>query len=63
MRSTELYTSAELERTLRILAEIVAGRDGAAYIPLFERVESELAARARANDARARARALLSAVA
>lgn len=47
-----------LDRTLRTVARIVAGPGGEKYIALFERLESEMAARERMSDARARARAL-----
>ncbi len=51
--------TARLERALRTCAAVVAGRGGEVYVPLFERLEAELADRARRQDARARARALL----
>lgn len=52
-------STPRLERALRTCAGIVAGRGGEAYVALFERLEAELAERARQQDARARARALL----
>lgn len=52
-------STARLERALRTCAAVVAGRGGEAYVALFERLEAELADRARRQDARARARALL----
>lgn len=56
-----MHTAADisperLNRALRTLARIVAGPGGEVYIPLFERLEAEVAASARATDARDRAR-------
>lgn len=52
-------STKRLERALRIIAGIVAAEGGEVYVPIFERLERELADRKRAQDARARARALL----
>lgn len=51
-----------LERALRTIAGIVARPGGETYVPLFERLESEVQKRQRAQDARARARALIAAL-
>lgn len=57
--STAAPVSTErLDRALRTVARLVAGPGGEKYVPVFERLESELAARQRMSDARARARAL-----
>jgi hypothetical protein len=58
MRDEEV-TTEQLKDTLRILARFVTGPGGSAYVPLFERIEAELANRDRARDAIERARALL----
>jgi hypothetical protein len=52
-------TTEQLKQTLRTLARIVTAPRGAAYVPLFERVEAELAQREKVRDAIARARILL----
>lgn len=52
---------ARLERALRTCARIVAAPGGEVYVPIFERLEAEIAAHAQRQDARARARALLAA--
>lgn len=52
-------STERLERALRVVAGIVAAKGGEVYVPIFERLEKELADRERAQDARARARALL----
>lgn len=58
-RRDDEISTPELERTLKVLAKLVAGKGGEAYAPLFVRVEEELQARRSASDVRARARALL----
>lgn len=52
-------TTERIERALRTIARIVAAPGGEVYAPIFERLERELAQRARQQDAVARARALL----
>lgn len=47
-------STAELRRALSVIAQAVA-RDGAAYLPVFLRLERELAARVAEGDALARA--------
>jgi hypothetical protein len=47
-----------IEQALRFMATIVAGPDGEVYLPIFERLERELAARDAKTDALQRARAL-----
>lgn len=49
-------STESLERALRTIAVIVAAPGGEVYVPIFERIEAELAQRQRATDARARAR-------
>ena len=49
-------TCARVEQALRIVAEIVAGPDGEAYLPIFERLEGELATLEAQADTLARAR-------
>lgn len=51
-------TTARIERALRTIARVVAAPGGETYVPIFERLESELAARQRTTDARERARAI-----
>jgi hypothetical protein len=58
-RPSEHITTQDLERALRVLAKLVAGRDGDLYVPFFVRIEDELKARCASSDVRARARALL----
>lgn len=58
MTSAAHISDARIERALRTVAGIVAGKGGEAYVPIFERLESELFKRQRAQDARARARAM-----
>jgi hypothetical protein len=58
MREEEI-TTEQLQRALRTLAKLVAGKGGEAYVPFFERIEAELAQRERVRDAKERARALL----
>lgn len=54
------YVSTErLRRALRTMARIVAAPGGDKYAPLFERLESELAARQRTSDTVERARQLI----
>ena len=52
-------TTEGIARALRDAALIVAAPGGEAYVPLFERLERELAQRARQQDAVARAKAML----
>ena len=52
-------TVERLERALRTIARIVASPGGEVFVPVFERIESELEKRKRVEDARERARALL----
>lgn len=52
-------STEDLEHTLRVLARLVSGVGGDAYVPLFVRVEDEIKARRASSDARSRARALL----
>lgn len=52
-------STERLERALRTAARIVAGPGGEIYVPIFERLESELADRQRRSNARDRARALV----
>lgn len=58
MTTPAALSTERLGRALRTVARIVAGPGGEKYILLFERLESEMAARERMSDARARARAL-----
>lgn len=58
MISPAPISDERLARALRTVAGIVASKGGDAYVPLFERLESEVEKRQRAQDARARARAL-----
>lgn len=51
-------TRARIERALQFMAMIVAGPDGDLYLPIFERLEAELAAIDRKTDALARARTI-----
>lgn len=53
-------TIARLEAALLLLATIME-LDGDIHVPVFERLEAELASRRRVEDARERARRLLSA--
>lgn len=59
LATTAPISTARLERALRTCAVVVAARGGEAYVALFERLEAELADRARRQDARDRAKALL----
>lgn len=52
-------TRARIERALQVVATIVAGPKGEAYLPIFERLERELAAIDAKTDALARARAVI----
>lgn len=56
MTSADKITTEQLERALRTAAGIVAAPGGEVYVPIFERLENELLARRRKNDARERAR-------
>lgn len=49
-------TTERIERGLRTIARVVAAPGGEIYLPIFERLESELADRKRIKDARTRAR-------
>lgn len=51
-------TAERIERALRAVARIVARPGGEAYIPIFERLERELAERQHQQSAVARARAI-----
>ena len=51
-------TRVRIERALQFMAMIVAGPDGDLYLPLFERLERELAAIDAKADALARARTI-----
>ncbi|MFM9940815.1 MAG: hypothetical protein ACKVP7_15130 [Hyphomicrobiaceae bacterium] len=50
-----------IERALRFIAEIAARPGGVVYLPIFERLERELAACDASMDALARARAMIEA--
>lgn len=52
-------TTERLERALRTCAQVVAQPGGETYVAIFERLEREVAERRSAQDARTRARALL----
>jgi hypothetical protein len=52
-------TRERIERALGFIAEIVAGPGGEAYLPIFERLERELAAIDAKADALGRARAIV----
>lgn len=54
-------TRARVERALQIIAAIVTGPEGDAYLPIFERLERELAALDAKSDALARARSIVAA--
>lgn len=54
-------TRARIERALEIIAAIVTGPEGDAYLPIFERLERELAVLDAKTDALARARAMIAA--
>lgn len=58
MMNTAQISTERLERALRTLAGIVAGRGGEVYVEAFETLEAEVARRRSQQDARARARAL-----
>lgn len=49
-------TRERVQRALHFVAEIVASPGGEVYLPIFERLEAELAAIDRKTDALARAR-------
>jgi len=55
----EEISTEQLQRALRTLAKIVTAPGGSAYVPFFERVETELAQRERVQGAIERARSLL----
>lgn len=52
-------TTERIERALRTVARVVAAPGGEVYAPIFERLEAELAARRRQQDAVSRARAMV----
>jgi len=52
-------TTERLTRALQIAARIVTAPGGEVYVAIFERLEQELAQRARASDAVSRARIVL----
>jgi hypothetical protein len=52
-------TKRQLERALLTMARIIIQPGGEVYAPLYERLEAELAERARTSDTRLRARELL----
>ena len=52
-------TRTRIERALWFMAKVVAGPDGEVYLPIFERLERELATLDAKTDALARARSLL----
>lgn len=54
-------TTERIERALRDAASLVAAPGGDVYVPIFERLERELAERQNRQDAVARARALVAA--
>lgn len=56
-RADQISTES-LERALRTAAGIVAAPGGEVYVPIFERLESELSARQRKSDARERAKVI-----
>lgn len=60
-RPGQPMTTERIERALRDVAAIVAAPGGEAYVPLFERLERELAERQSRQDAIARARAMVDA--
>jgi len=55
----EPVSRARIERALQFVATIIAGPDGEAYLPIFERLEHELSAIDAKTDALSRARALV----
>lgn len=55
-------TRARIERALRFMASIVAGPDGEVYLPIFERLERELAAIDAKSDSLQRARTMVGAI-
>lgn len=59
MTTRPAITTERIERALRDAALIVAAPGGDVYVPIFERLERELAQRQRQQDAVARARAML----
>lgn len=52
-------TRARIERALHYVAMIVDGPDGEVYLPIFERLECELAVLDAKTDALARARSIV----
>jgi hypothetical protein len=52
-------TRARIERALQFIAGVVAGPGGEVYLPIFERLERELAALDTKADALARARSMI----
>ncbi len=52
-------TRARIEHALQFMAAIVAAPDGDLYLPIFERLERELAAIDAKADALARARSMI----
>ncbi len=55
----DAVSTERIERALRTCAQIVIQPGGEVYTCIFERLESELAARQRQHDTRSRARQLL----
>lgn len=53
---------ARIEQALRFMANIVTGPDGEVYLPIFERLERELAAIDAKSDALQRARTMVEAI-
>lgn len=58
---TSESTQERIERALRFMAQVVAGPDGEVYLPIFERLERELAALDAKSSALERARAMVAA--
>ncbi len=63
MKRPDAMNAERIERALRVAARIVARPGGEAYVPIFERLERELAERQRERGAVARARAIAGAAA
>ncbi len=55
-------TRARIEKALRFMAIIVSGTDGELYLPIFERLERELAAIDVKTDALQRARSMVASI-
>lgn len=58
MTNAATITAERIERALGVVAVVVAQEAGAAYLPLFERLETELETARRRGGALERARAL-----